>query len=53
VYDRNYARHTAVIRGYFASLGIDLLGRFAEFDYINSDECIHRALKMAERLNAE
>jgi len=27
-------------------------GRFAEFDYINSDECIHRAMKLAEKLNA-
>jgi protoporphyrinogen oxidase len=52
VYDRNYSRNVAVIRGYFASLGIDLLGRFAEFDYINSDECIHRAMKLAEKLNA-
>jgi protoporphyrinogen oxidase len=52
VYDRDYGRNTAVIRGYFASLGIDLLGRFAEFDYVNSDECIHRAMMLAERLNA-
>jgi protoporphyrinogen oxidase len=52
VYDRDYGANTAVIRGYFASLGIDLLGRFAEFDYINSDECIHRALALAEQLNA-
>jgi protoporphyrinogen oxidase len=52
VYDRNYGRNVETIRQYFASLGIDQLGRFAEFDYINSDECIHRALRMAERLNA-
>ena len=52
VYDRDYARNTGIIRGYFASLGIDLLGRFAEFDYINSDECLHRAMMLADRLNA-
>jgi protoporphyrinogen oxidase len=52
VYGRDYGRNTAVIRDYFASLGIDLLGRFAEFDYVNSDECIHRAMMLAERLNA-
>jgi protoporphyrinogen oxidase len=51
VYDRAYGRNVATIRRYFDSLGIDQLGRFAEFDYINSDECIHRAMKLAERLN--
>jgi hypothetical protein len=41
-----------MIRDYFNTLGIDQLGRFAEFDYINSDECIHRAMRLAEKLNA-
>ena len=48
VYDRDYGKNTETIRDYFTSLGIEQLGRFAEFDYINSDECIHRAMKMAE-----
>jgi protoporphyrinogen oxidase len=52
VYDRGYGKNVATLRRYFESLGIDQLGRFAEFDYINSDECIHRALKLAEKLNA-
>lgn len=51
VYDRNHGKNTAVLRRWFASLGIEQLGRFAEFDYINSDECIHRAMQMARRLN--
>lgn len=51
VYDLNYTRNRAIIHNYFASLGVDLLGRFAEFDYINSDECIRRALVLAEKLN--
>jgi len=33
-------------------MGIDQLGRFAEFDYINSDECIHRAMQLARKLNS-
>jgi protoporphyrinogen oxidase len=53
VYDRDYGRNTETLRRWFGSLGIDQLGRFAEFDYINSDECIHRAMKLAERLNAQ
>ena len=52
VYDCNYGKFTKVLRDWFGSLGVEQLGRFAEFDYINSDECIHRALKMADRLNA-
>jgi protoporphyrinogen oxidase len=52
VYDRGYSKNVETVRGFFSSLGIDLLGRFAEFDYINSDECIRRALVLAERLNA-
>ncbi len=52
VYDRDYGKNTKIIRDYFDSLGIDQLGRFAEFDYINSDECIHRAMRLAETLNA-
>src|SRR5262245_35898931 len=52
VYDKQHAKNTAVIRRWFESLGIHQLGRFAEFDYINSDECIHRAMKLAEKLNS-
>jgi protoporphyrinogen oxidase len=51
VYDLDYTRNVAVVREYFASLGIDLLGRFAEFDYINMDECLRRAVALAEKLN--
>jgi protoporphyrinogen oxidase len=51
VYDCDYGKNTKIIRDYFNTLGIDQLGRFAEFDYINSDECIHRAMRLAEKLN--
>ena len=52
VYDRNHGKNTGILRRWFESMGIHQLGRFAEFDYINSDECIHRAMKLAEKLNA-
>jgi len=51
VYDHCYSDCVSILRSYFESLGVDQLGRFAEFDYINSDECIHRALKLADKLN--
>ena len=52
VYNLEYAENVAFVRRHFASLGIDLLGRFAEFDYINMDECLARAMALARRLNA-
>ena len=53
VYDHAHSRNTRIIRAHFAKQGIDLLGRFAEFDYINSDEVMRRAIVMAERLNEQ
>ena|SRR5208337_2243034 len=53
VHDRAHGKNTQVVRDYFTAIGIDLLGRFAEFDYINSDECIRRALVLAEKLNGQ
>jgi protoporphyrinogen oxidase len=50
VYNLEYARNARTMREYFASIGVHLLGRFAEFDYINTDECIRRAIALAERL---
>jgi protoporphyrinogen oxidase len=51
VYDLEYARNARTMREYFASIGVHLLGRFAQYDYINSDECLRRALALAQRLN--
>lgn len=53
VSDMSFRPCKAVVHRWFADQGIELLGRFAEFDYINSDECMRRALALAERLNAE
>ena len=50
VYDLQYARNVRTMREYFASIGVHLLGRFAEFEYINTDECVRRAVALAERL---
>jgi len=41
------------VHDWFRSIGVALCGRFAEFDYINSDECLRRAMALADRLNAE
>jgi len=52
VYTLPYRKNKATFHRYFEELGVDLCGRFAQFDYINSDECLNRAMKLAERLNA-
>jgi protoporphyrinogen oxidase len=53
VYDMAYAKNVAVVREYFASLGVELLGRFGQFDYINMDECLRRAQALAAKWNNE
>jgi len=40
VYDTAYLRNIQVIREYCSSIGIDLVGRFAQFEYLNMDGCI-------------
>lgn len=42
--DLNYNRNIKVVRDYFRRIGIDLVGRFAEFKYLNMDDCIKSAL---------
>jgi protoporphyrinogen oxidase len=52
VYDLSYYKNTKILSDYFASMGVDLCGRFAQFEYINSDECMRRAIALADRLNS-
>ena len=52
VYDLDYRKHVTEMRDAVAAAGIKLLGRFAQFDYINSDVCIERALATADELRA-
>ena len=51
VYDLNYYKNIKVLNDYFASIDVDLCGRFAQFEYINSDECMRRAIALADKLN--
>jgi protoporphyrinogen oxidase len=50
VYDLTYREEVTRLRTTVADAGIHLLGRFAQFDYINSDVCIERALALAKQL---
>ena len=50
VYDLDYRKNVAAMREAVAATGLRLLGRFAQFDYINSDVCVERAVAMAGEL---
>jgi protoporphyrinogen oxidase len=50
VYDLEYRQNVTAMREAVAQTGLHLLGRFAQFDYINSDVCIERALALANEL---
>jgi protoporphyrinogen oxidase len=50
VYDLDYRKNVTTLRESIAAAGLHLLGRFAQFDYINSDVCVERALALAPKL---
>lgn len=50
VYDLDYRKNVTEMRNAVTSTGMHLLGRFAQFDYINSDVCVERALALAGQL---
>jgi len=51
VYDLNYSTNIKIIIEYFEELGIDLVGRFSEFKYLNMDACVRSAMTAAKKLN--
>ncbi len=50
LYELEYRRNVAILRDAVEGAGVRLLGRFAQFDYINSDVCIERAIALAAEL---
>ncbi len=50
VYDLEYRKNVTALRESVEKAGLHLLGRFAQFDYINSDVCVERALTLANTL---
>jgi protoporphyrinogen oxidase len=45
-------RNYEIVRAHFGAQGLELLGRFAEFEYWNIDQCFAEASKLADRLGA-
>ena len=52
VFDLDHRRNLDAVRAYADRVGLELLGRFGQFDYINTDQVILRGLALAERLEA-
>jgi protoporphyrinogen oxidase len=50
VYDLAYRKNVTAMREAVEKTGLRLLGRFAQFDYINSDVCVERALALSKEL---
>jgi protoporphyrinogen oxidase len=50
VFDRAHRRNLDLVNAYAERLGLHLLGRFGQFDYINTDQVILRALALARSM---
>jgi protoporphyrinogen oxidase len=50
IYTQGYSGRVKVIRDFTQTLGIDLAGRFAEYQYVNTDACVRRALDLSRQL---
>jgi len=51
IYDLNHRRKVDSILSYLRGEGIACAGRFAEFEYLNTDGVVERTLKLAKELN--
>ena len=48
VYDLDYLKNIAIVRDFCRERGIDLVGRFSQFEYLNMDGCIRSAIDFVE-----
>lgn len=52
IYDLDHRKNVDTLLGYLRSQGIESAGRFAEFEYLNSDQVVERTLALSRRLNS-
>ena len=51
VYDLDYLKNIKTVREYLeGTAGIDLVGRFSQFEYLNMDGCIRSVLNYVQNL---
>jgi protoporphyrinogen oxidase len=51
IYDLDHRKNVDAILSYLEGEGIRSVGRFAEFEYLNTDGVVERTLKLARELN--
>ena len=49
IFDLEYTAHITTVKEFCSRAGIELVGRFAEFEYLNMDGCIRHALDLLEK----
>lgn len=52
VFDLGHRKNLDLVTSYLDRTGIRMLGRFGQFEYINTDQCILRAMTLARDLEA-
>ena len=53
IYDLDHRKNTDLILNYLKSIGIASAGRFAEFEYLNTDVVVERTIKLAGKINID
>lgn len=48
VYSHDLEKNLEIVRNFLSNKGIDLLGRFGDYNYFNSDQCIESVMKYVE-----
>jgi len=51
IYDLNHRRNADSVLDYLESQGIHSAGRFAQFEYLNTDGVVEKTLKLADKIN--
>lgn len=52
IYDLDHRKNVDSILGWLRQIGIASVGRFAEFEYLNTDGVVERTLRLAREINA-
>ncbi|MBE6070198.1 MAG: FAD-dependent oxidoreductase, partial [Clostridium lundense] len=51
VYDLDYLENIAKVKEFFGGYGVDLVGRFSQFEYLNMDGCIRSVMEFLKGIN--
>jgi protoporphyrinogen oxidase len=53
IYDLDHRRNVDLVRSWLRDQGIECVGRFAEFEYLNTDGVVEHTLALAQKINDE